>query len=96
LAGAEDPEEAIIAVALSVFEVSMEAAVLVVTALTVDHGETGITNAALSLDIEVAVEGAEIRGYALALVEISTVVAATLTVDVSLVRGADRVAETID
>ncbi len=68
---------------------------MIATALTVNHREACITNAALILDIEVTVGGADVRGHALALVESSTVVAMALTVDVGLVRGADRVAETV-
>jgi hypothetical protein len=95
LARSQDPEEPFLAVALSVSEVPVLSTVLVVTAHSVNHRKASITDAALGLDIEMTVEGAEIGGDALALVGSGSVLAFTLAVDVGLVGWADGVAEAI-
>lgn len=96
LAGSEDPEVSLIAVALSVLEISVDSAVLVVTALAVDHSEASVAGAASTVDIVVAVDWAVVVVDALSVDQLGSVVALALSVAVGLVGGADGLAESFD
>lgn len=96
LAGAEDPEVAIIAVALSVLEISVNSAVLIIAALSVDDGEASVAGAESAVDVEVAVDWAGVVVDALSVDQLGAVVALALSVAVGLVGGADGLAEPFD
>jgi hypothetical protein len=94
-AGAEDPEEALIAVALAEPEIAVDSAILVVAAHSVDHLEALVADAALVVVVVVAVDRAVVVVEALSLPQLGAVVALALPVDVGLVGGADRLAEPV-
>jgi len=96
LARSEDPEVTLIAVALSVLEISVDSAVLVVTALAVDDSEASVAGAASTVDIVVAVDWAGVAVDALSVDQLGSVVALALSVAVGLVGWADGLAESFD
>lgn len=96
LAGSKDPEVALIAVALSVLEISVDSAVLVVAALAVDDSEASVADAALGVDIVVAVEWAWVAVDAFSVDKFGSVVALALSVAVGLIGRADGLAESFD
>ena len=68
---------------------------MIVTALSVDHCETSVTDTVLRVHIQVAVQGTEVGADALSIVGSDSVVTLALSVDVGLIGGTDGVAEPI-
>jgi hypothetical protein len=100
LAFSVDKEEPGVAVALTVFLISILSAVLVGRASTVDDRETGVAEAATTSVggvgcFGLGVEWAVVDGGAFAVDKLCAVVALAASVDVGLSGGADRVAESI-
>lgn len=94
-AGTQDPEKAIVAVALSVLEVAIEATVLVAAALSVDDSVASVADTALSLDVIAAEQRTDDAGGTLSVDDGQSVLTDALAVDVGGVGGAGRVAEAV-
>lgn len=93
LARSKDPEISFIAVALSVLEISIDSAVLIVTALSINDGKTSIAGAASTVDIKITVDWARVAIDALSVDQLGSVVAMALSIAVGLVTWANRLAE---
>jgi len=94
-AGTVDPKVSRVAVALTVLKIAVDPTILVAGACSANNRITSIASAAVRIDVQVAVEGADDGDDALSIVEGNTVVALAFAVDVGLVAGADRLAEAI-
>lgn len=81
-AGSENPEVVVVAVALSVLEVSVDPAVLVAGAASVDDSVPGVANAAVGTFVPVTVERTNLGRSALSVDDGLAVLADALSVDV--------------
>ena len=79
-ASSQDPEVSVVAVALSVFQVSVDSTILVAAALSVDHSVARSADTALSFLVIKSVKGTGMDDPALSIIDWHSVFTNTFTV----------------